>query len=193
MIVCIIGPSGCGKGTQAELLAQELGLPAISTGKLFREEIEEGTDLGLEVKKYTEKGKWVPAPLVMEVLKKKIKREDCEEGFILDGTPRKVADIPLLEELLASGGQKLDVVFHLDTKKETCLGRTQKRIYSRLEEGEEVRADETLALFKERLASYQKTIGPVLSDLEKKGILVRIDNEGSPQEIHQRILSHISK
>ncbi len=191
MIISIIGPPGCGKGTQAKLLAEKLGLPAISTGKLFRQEFEARTPEGIEAEKYWGEGKWVTAELTIKILKKRLEQQDCQKGFILDGTPRKMGDIPLLEEYLSQKGQKIDLVLHLDTKDETCLSRLTHRIFEAREKGEEVREDEDPEEVKERLRQYHKTIEPVLKYFEEKGILRHINNEQPIEAVFEEIWSKV--
>lgn len=188
MIISVIGPSGCGKGTQAKLLSQKLGIPAISTGELLRQEYKDKTPEGLEAEKYWGKGEWVPADLMMKILKKRLEKKDCQNGFILDGTPRKMADIPLLENYLSQRNQKLDLILHLDTADESCLSRIQGRIFKAKEAGEEVREDEDIEEVRGRLKQYHETITPVLEYFEEKGILRRINNEQSIEAVFAEIL-----
>jgi len=191
MIISIIGPSGCGKGTQAGLLAKKFGIPAISTGQLLRDVYEAGTPEGIAAEKYWGHGEWVPADLMFKILIPRLEKEDCQEGFILDGTPRKMTDIPLFETYLKKRGDKLDKIFHLDTSEATCLARIHRRILSTESRGEEVRKDETLEAVKERLEEYRQTIQPVLEYFEKRGTLERIDNERSIEEVFEDLVSRL--
>jgi len=188
MIVAIIGPSGCGEGTQAKLLAEKLGVPAVSTGELLRSEYEAETFEGIEAEKYWGKGGWVPADLMMKILEKRLARPDCQKGFILDGTPRKMTDVPLLENYLSQKGQKLDLVLHLDTSDESCLSRLTQRIFAAREKGEEVREDEDPEEVRERLRQYHETIEPVLKYFEEKGILRHINNEQPIEAVFDEIV-----
>jgi len=189
MIVSIIGPSGCGKGTQAKLLAEKLGIPAISTGELLRREYEAQTPEGIEAEKYWGQGAWVPASLMMEILKKRLDQADCQKGFILDGTPRKMTDISLLEEYLSQKGQKIDLVLHLDTLDKTCLSRITHRIFEARERGEKVREDEDPEEVRERLRQYHQTIRPVLKYFSEKGTLRHINNEQPIERVFEEIWS----
>jgi adenylate kinase len=188
MVISIIGPSGCGKGTQAKLLSQKLGLPAISTGELLRQEFEAKTTEGIAAEKYWGRGEWVPAELMLKILTKRLDRPDCKNGFILDGTPRKMTDIPLLDDYLSPKGQKLDLVFHLDTTDESCLSRIQGRVFRAKKEGKKVREDEDIDEVRERLKQYHETINPVLKYFEKKGILRRVNNEQPIEAVFAEIL-----
>ena len=193
MIISIIGPSGCGKGTQAKRLAEELGVPALSSGELLRQAFEAGTSEGVAAEKYWGEGKWPSAELVFPILKKRLDQPDCQEGFILDGTPRKMADIPLMEEYLAKKGQKVDLVLHLDTSDETSLSRIQGRIFKTEEEGGKPREDEDLEEVRERLRQYHQTIEPVLEYFEKEGILRRINNEQPIEQVFKEIVTAVEE
>jgi len=192
MIISIIGPSGCGKGTQAKLLSEKLNIPAISTGQVLRDLFEAGTLEGIAAEKYWGHGEWVPADLMFKILVPRLDEEDCRDGFILDGTPRKMSDIPLFESYLEKRGDKLDKIFHLDTSEVTSLARIQKRIELTKRRGGEVREDETPAAIKERLEEYRETIEPVLNYFEKQGTLERINNERSIEEVFEDIADIVS-
>ena len=191
MILSIIGPSGCGKGTQAQRLSEKLGVPHISTGQVLRDVYEAATPDGIAAEKYWGHGEWVPADLMFRILIPRLEEEDCKEGFILDGTPRKMSDAPLFESYLEKRGDKLDKLFHLDTSEATSLARIQKRIEFTKHRGGEVRDDETPLAIKERLEEYRETIQPVLAYFEKQGTLERIDNERSIEEVFDDIVSHL--
>jgi len=189
VIISIIGPSGCGKGTQAKLLAEKLGVPAVSGGDVLRSEYEAGTPAGVEAEKYWGQGKWPPADLIMKILKKRLDQPDCKNGFVLDGTPREINQIPLMEEYFLQKGQKLDLVLHLETSDETCLSRLTHRIFEAREKGEEVREDEDPEEVKERLQQYHETVEPVLKYFEEKGILRRINNEQPIERVFEEVWS----
>ncbi|MCG2686404.1 nucleoside monophosphate kinase [Candidatus Parcubacteria bacterium] len=191
MIISIIGPSGCGKGTQARRLSGKLGVPHISTGQLLRDVYEAGTPDGIAAEKYWGHGEWVSAELMFKILIPRLDKDDCRDGFILDGTPRKMSDIPLFESYLDGRGDRLDKVFHLDTSEATSLARIQKRVELTKRRGGEVRDDETPTAIKERLEEYRETIQPVLDYFEKQGTLERINNERSIGEVFQDIVSHL--
>ncbi len=192
MVIALIGPSGSGKGTQAKILAEKLGVPTISLGELMREEKEAGTPLGLRLAKYTDQGKFVPSDLLTEIFACRLANPDCQKGLILDGTPRKIGDIALMDKVLEPYGQKIDLVVHLDTSEETTLSRIQQRIYSTLERGGKVRADETLEAVKVRLAEYNQRIAAILDYYRKLGKLVRVDNEGTVEEVSEAVWEAVS-
>ena len=175
------------------MLAEKLGVPAISTGRLLRQESKAGTPEGSEIEKYLSKGEWVPAELTMKIVIKRLEEEDCQNGFILDGTPREINQIPLLEKYFLQKGQKLYLVLHLDTKDETCLSRLTHRIFEAREKGEKVREDEDPEEIKERLKQYHQTIEPVLKYFEEKGILRRIDNEQPIDKVFEDVSAAVEE
>jgi len=191
MIVSIIGPSGCGKGTQAKLLAEKFGIPAISMGQLFRDAYAARTAEGLAAEKYWGRGNWAPADLAFKVLVPRLEKADCQNGFVIDGLPRKMDDIGLFETYLDQRGWRLERVIHLDTSEATCVARIMKRVETTQRRGGEARCDETPAAVRKRLEEYRETIAPVLEYFEKKGILERIDNERSVQEVFEDIVSRL--
>jgi len=191
MVIAIIGPSGSGKGTQAKILAEKLSVPSVSLGEIMRAEKEAGTALGLKLAQYTDRGQFVPSQLLADLLSQRLANSDCHQGFILDGTPRKMEDIKLLEAVLAAHSQALDLVIHLDTSQPTTLSRIQQRVYATLERGETVRADETLEAVKNRLAEYNQRIDQIMTYYQKQGKLVRVDNEGGVEEVAEAIWDQV--
>jgi len=170
------------------MLAEKLGLPAISGGEVLRQEYKMRTSEGIEAEKYWGEGKWPPADLIMKILKKRLDQRDCQNGFILDGTPREINQIPLLEDYFAQTGQKLNLVLHLNTKDETCLSRLTHRIFEIQEKGGKVREDEDPEEIKERLKQYHQTIEPVLKYFEEKGILRFVNNEQPIEQVFEEIV-----
>ena len=132
MIILIVGPSGSGKGTQAELLAKKLNLPAISMGDLLRQEIAAKSELGQKVADYLAAGTWAPAELPWEILKKELSRQ--ERGFVLDGFPRSVEQLTMLEDYLKEKDKKIDRVVYLKISNETALERLLKRSRKEVED-----------------------------------------------------------
>lgn len=192
VIISVIGPSGSGKGTQAKILADKLGIPSVSLGELMREEKEAGTKLGLKLATYTDQGKFVPSNLLAEILATRLDNPDCRKGFILDGTPRKIEDIALMDKVLDPHHQQIDLVVHLDTLEETTLSRIQQRIYATLEKGKKVRDDEALEAVKVRLAEYNLRIADILDYYSKRGELARVDNEGPVEEVSEAVWQAVS-
>lgn len=191
MIISIIGPSGCGKGTQAKMLSEKLGIPALSSGQILRDAVSSATSQGQQVKSFIEQGVWPPDELVIAIIRPRLIEPDCAGGFVLDGSPRSIGQIPLLDDIYSEIGQKLDFVFHLDTSEKTSVNRILERERLTVAAGSAPRADATPEAISRRIAEYQRTIAPVLKAYETRGILVRINNERGIKEIHEDILKHL--
>lgn len=127
MKIIMLGAPGAGKGTQAEKLAAEYGLPHISTGDIFRKNIKEGTDLGKEAKGYMDAGKLVPDELTVRLLLDRVSDGDCAEGYILDGFPRTIPQAEALDEALEKLGEKIDFAIDVDVPDENIIGRMSGR------------------------------------------------------------------
>ena len=119
----IIGPPGSGKGTQAERISERLGVVAISTGDIFRANVKGETPLGVEAKKYMDAGDFVPDSVTNKMVRDRLSESDVEDGFLLDGYPRTTAQVDYLDEILANGDQKLDVVLQLTADDEELVAR----------------------------------------------------------------------
>ncbi|HDM43608.1 MAG TPA: adenylate kinase [Candidatus Woesearchaeota archaeon] len=122
MIIVFFGPPGSGKGTIASIVKKELGIPHISTGDLLREEVKKGTELGIKAKSYMDRGELVPDDLVLEVLKRRIEKPDCKNGFILDGYPRNVEQAKTLDRMF-----KIDYIFNFVLSEEEIIKRLSNR------------------------------------------------------------------
>jgi adenylate kinase len=125
--VVLLGPPGAGKGTQAQIIAGRLGVPAISTGDIFRANVSEGTDLGLEAKKYMDAGDLVPDEVTIGMVTDRLTHDDATEGFLLDGFPRNVHQAEVLDELLAAKGAAVDVVLELVVDDDEVVRRLSGR------------------------------------------------------------------
>ena len=190
--VIILGPSGAGKGTQAQMVAEKYNWVHISMGKLFRDEIGAKTDLGKQAQGFVEKGLWVPSELTMAFLRPKLKKLSAS-GFVLDGFPRIPDQPQALQDLLSEFGTDIDLVIHLDIKSDVIMARRKahwakgKSFYK---EGH--RSDETEESIKSRIAEYEKNISPILSFYEKQGILYRVNGERSIEDIFSEITKIIN-
>lgn len=131
MNIILIGAQGSGKGTQADLLADELGLLHISSGDLFRQAAADKTELGLKARSYTDRGELVPDDLTVEMILNRLARPDCTQGVILDGFPRTVAQEQALEEGLQKVGKQIDLVLYLAVPREELLARLSGRYICR--------------------------------------------------------------
>jgi adenylate kinase len=127
MNLILMGLPGAGKGTQAEQISEQYGTPHISTGDMFRAAIEEGTDLGKEAKSYMDAGNLVPDEVTIGIVRERLGKADCQNGFLLDGFPRTVAQAQALENILTESGRELDCVLHIDVD----VDRLQQRLSGR--------------------------------------------------------------
>lgn len=129
MNLILMGLPGAGKGTQAERIVQEYGLPHISTGDMFRAAIKEGTELGNEAKSYMDAGQLVPDEVTVGIVRERLQKDDCQKGFLLDGFPRTVSQAESLDRLLADLDRRLDAVLHINVDKNQLMERlTGRRI-----------------------------------------------------------------
>ena len=190
MIFIILGPSGCGKGTQADLLAKKYGLTHISTGELVRSAYEQKTSLGLKAYEWWGKGLWVPTELVSILLKEELNKH-LGGNFILEGWPRYSEQKDILGEYLTENNLKVDKVFYLDTPREISVARIKGRIKKASESGKISRADDTEEVIKERLDSYYKTVEPILKYYKDLGVLEVTDNQPSIEEVFSDISKRV--
>ncbi|MFL0411239.1 adenylate kinase [Microbacterium paludicola] len=179
----IVGPQGSGKGTQGIRIAETFGVPVVSTGDIFRANIKEGTDLGLQVKAITDAGDLVPDEVTFAIVKDRLEQPDAAEGFLLDGFPRNVAQVALLDEFLTGRGEALDAVIELNVPREESL----KRIALRAQE--QGRSDDTEAAIAHRLDIYERETAPILAVYRSSGIVDTIDGVGTLDEITERIVA----
>ena len=192
MNIVMMGAQGTGKGTVAGILKQDLNIPHISTGEIFRKNIKEGTELGKIATKYADEGKLVPDEVTNEMVKNRINEEDCRNGFILDGYPRNLAQAEELDKMLEEKNDKLDLVVYLTTPTEEIVERVMARrecpkcktvynmILSKPKEGELCddckvplikRVDDTEEKLKTRLDIFFSQTQPVMDYYREKGIV----------------------
>ncbi len=191
MILILLGPSGCGKGTQAKLLAEKYHLPTFSTGEIIRQEGAAGTPEGKEALAYANKGVWAPDELVFRMLKKYLEKPEAKNGFILDAYPRTAPQAQILADYLSTRGQKVDKVYSLETPEEVAIARIENRKADDLKTKGEVRADETPEVVAKRLDSFRRSIAPVLDYYRQAGVLRIIDNSPPINEVSQSILNEL--
>lgn len=181
MRLVLLGPPGAGKGTQAALLSEKLGVPHISTGDLFRANISQGTDLGKEAKTYIDAGNLVPADVTNRMVQARIVEPDATEGFLLDGYPRSVAQADALKVMLADAGSSLDAVLEFRIDEDTVVQRMLAR----------GRADDTEDVIRNRMSVYRSETAPLL---EYYGSEVKtIDAVGEVDEIHSRAMGALGR
>jgi adenylate kinase len=177
----LLGPPGAGKGTQAEKLAAKLGIPHISTGDLFRYNISNETELGLEAKKYLDSGDLVPATLTNALVDDRLDDADAADGFILDGYPRSVEQAEALRDMLARRDRKLDAVVEFRVSEDELLARLKGR----------GRADDTEDIILNRMKVYRDETAPLLDYYSAE--LKTVDAIGSLDEVFARALQALGR
>ncbi len=190
MNIIIIGPSGSGKGTQAELLGQKLNLPTLSVGQVLRDEHRAKTVLGEKAYHYWSRGELVPDQLTFAIVKSRLDQYD--RGFILDGLPRRFDQIAFLEEYLRQKGQQIDKVIHLEIDDAEAIKRLLLRAKQDKDKTGKARDDETRSAIKNRLAFYHRQTQPILDYFDKEGKLLNINGQRSIEVIHNDILPRLS-
>jgi adenylate kinase len=182
----ILGPPGAGKGTQAARIAENLGIPAISTGDIFRANIKNETPLGLQVKEILASGGYVSDDVTNAIVEDRLAEDDCAPGFLLDGYPRTLAQVEALDGMLATQGSSLDHVLELTVDDDAVVARLLKRAES------EGRADDTEDVIRERMAIYHRETKPLSDTYRLRGLLVEVDGLGQVDEVTGRILSALT-
>jgi adenylate kinase len=179
----IVGPQGSGKGTQGVRIAETFGVPAVSTGDVFRGAVAAGTDLGQQVKAIIEAGDLVPDELTSAVVRDRLSQQDAADGFLLDGYPRNVAQVMHLDEFLEGRDEQLDAVIELVVPRDESIARISLRA------AEQGRSDDTEEVIANRLAIYERETAPILEIYRTRDIVDRIDGVGSLDEITARIIA----
>lgn len=182
MRLVIFGPPGAGKGTQAEFIARHFAIPHISTGDLFRENIQRETQLGLEARRYSNAGELVPDSVTNAMVRERLAEKDCNKGFLLDGYPRTPAQADELAAMLAARGAALNAVINLNVPDGELIERLSKR----------GRTDDTAETIKRRLEVYHDTTKPLIGYYKSKSLLRDVIGVGSIEEITQRILTALN-
>ncbi|MFB1295506.1 adenylate kinase [Mycobacterium sp. pW049] len=181
MRIVLLGPPGAGKGTQAEKLADKLGVPHVSTGDLFRYNISNNTELGVEAKKYLDAGDLVPATLTNALVDDRLDDDDAKQGFILDGFPRSVEQAEALAQMLQKRGLALDAVLEFRVPEEELVSRLQGR----------GRADDTEDVIRNRFKVYRDETAPLLDFYSDD--LKTVDAVGELDEVFARALKALGR
>ncbi|MBW1838415.1 MAG: adenylate kinase [Deltaproteobacteria bacterium] len=213
MNLILLGPPGCGKGTQAKMLIDAYHIPQISTGDILREAVKRGSPLGLEAKTHMDQGSLVPDSLVIKIIEERLREADCKRGFILDGFPRTTAQAEALEATLSNLGLRLEHVFSIEVGDEELIKRlTGRRICRQCGESYHIifnpskkegvcdscqgelyqRDDDKEKTIRNRLKVYQTQTAPLITFYRGKDILRAIDGIGSIEEIQARITATIN-
>lgn len=181
MRIVLLGPPGAGKGTQAQKLADKLGIPHISTGDLFRDNISNETELGVEAKKYLDAGDLVPSTLTNALVDDRLNDADAANGFILDGYPRSVEQAKALTDMLAARDTSLDAVLEFRVSEDELLTRLKSR----------GRADDTEDVILNRMKVYRDETAPLLDHYRDE--LKTVDAIGSMDEVFARALQALGQ
>ncbi|MCL9663719.1 adenylate kinase [Curtobacterium albidum] len=177
----IVGPPGAGKGTQAGRIAEGFGVPAISTGDIFRKNVSEGTPLGVQAKAIMDAGNYVPDELTNELVKSRLSEPDAEQGFLLDGYPRTVGQVEYLDALLAEQGTGIDAVVQLVADQDALVARLLKRAE------EQGRSDDNEETIRRRQEVYTEQTAPIVAAYAERGLVVDVDGLGGIDEVGDRI------
>ncbi|WP_261798985.1 adenylate kinase [Actinomyces ruminicola] len=182
----ILGPPGAGKGTQAARICERLGIPAISTGDIFRANVAGGTELGRQAKQYMDAGEYVPDSVTNAMVADRLTADDAADGFLLDGYPRTEAQVHELDSMLAARELSLDVVLEITADAEVVVQRLLGRA------AEQGRTDDTEPVIRRRLEVYAEQTEPLAALYEARGLLVRVDGVGALDEVTDRIMAALA-
>ncbi|NLZ38404.1 MAG: adenylate kinase [Firmicutes bacterium] len=214
MRIILLGPPGAGKGTQAEKLVKKYKIPHISTGDIFRAALQEGTELGLRAKEYMDQGELVPDDLVVDIVKERLEQEDAQNGYLLDGFPRTLAQAEALDESLRASGTPLTGVINISVDPQELLERLTGRrvcrgcgatyhikfnpptVRSVCDKcGGELyqREDDTVETVKQRLEVYRQQTAPLIEYYGRKGILFTVDGSQEIDEVFRAITTILDR
>jgi adenylate kinase len=209
----LIGPPGAGKGTQAERLRSDFQLAFISTGEMLRAHKEEGTELGKEAQKFMDAGELVPDELIIKMAAERLKEDDAQDGFILDGFPRTVAQADALAEMLSGLGRRITAALLIDVADEEVVRRLSgRRVCVKAghnyhvdfdppknegvcdQDGSRLiqRDDDKPDVIRNRLAVYHEKTKPLIDYYDRQGLMKRIDGTRSPADVHDHIRAVIA-
>ena len=177
----LMGPPGAGKGTQAKVVAEHFGIPAISTGDIFRANVSRGTPLGKKAQEYMDAGEYVPDEVTNLMVRARIDEPDAEPGFLLDGYPRTLSQVEELDGMIAFTGHRLDAVVVLTVDAEEIVQRLLQRAEL------EGRADDTEDVIRRRQEVYLEQTEPLIGVYRERGIVYEIDGMGEVDDVTKRI------
>ncbi|MFC4554392.1 adenylate kinase [Georgenia faecalis] len=178
----LLGPPGAGKGTQAARLSDCLGVPAISTGDIFRANVADATELGRRAQRYMDAGEYVPDEVTNAMVRARLAEPDTEQGFLLDGYPRTAEQVRELDAMLDEQGRRLDAVVEITAAADVVIARLLGRAR------EQGRADDTDVVIRRRLEVYREQTEPLTSLYAERDLLVQVDGIGEVDEVTERIV-----
>ena len=208
MKIIMLGAPGAGKGTQAKMIADKYGVPHISTGDIFRANIKNGTELGMEAKKYMDQGLLVPDELTVKILLDRVAQEDCKNGYVLDGFPRTIPQAEVLDRALTELGDKIDYAIDVDVPDENIVKRMSGRraclacgatfhiehvppkeegVCDRCGKELVLRDDDKPETVQNRLKVYHDQTQPLIEFYSGKGVLRTVDGTKPMQEVFDAI------
>lgn len=213
MRLILLGPPGAGKGTQAVVLSEILRIPHISTGDIFRANIKGGTPLGLLAKSYIDAGKLVPDDVTVDIVGSRLKEDDCDNGFIMDGFPRTIPQAELFDRMLEERGEKIDAVINIDADDSVIIRRLSGRRMCHCGRTYHVensppkvegicdacggklfiRDDDREETIRERLRTYHEQTSPLIDYYRKKGIILNFDGTKPIEVTTREILESLKK
>lgn len=214
MKIIMLGAPGAGKGTQAQMIADKYKIPHISTGDIFRENVKNGTALGMEAKKYMDQGALVPDELTVRILLDRVAQDDCKNGYVLDGFPRTIPQAEVLDEAIAKLGDKIDFAIDVEVPDENIIRRMsgrraclacgatfhvehvppkQEGICDRCGKELVLRDDDKEETVKNRLDVYHKQTQPLIDFYTQKNILRTVDGTVDMQDVFAAITAILDK
>lgn len=182
----LIGPPGAGKGTQAARLAESYGIPAISTGDIFRYNVKNETELGKLAKSFMDRGEYVPDSVTNDLVRDRLNMDDAADGFLLDGYPRTADQVNELDSILDEHGKSLDAVILLTADTDEVVRRLLNRA---IEQG---RADDTEEVIRRRLDVYEAETAPLTSVYAGRGLVIMVDGLGAIDDVTDRIVEALN-
>jgi adenylate kinase len=182
----LIGTPGAGKGTQAQRLSETFGIPAISTGDIFRHNVKNETELGKQAKAFMDRGEYVPDSLTNDLVRDRLAQADAADGFLLDGYPRTADQVAELDDILAEKAQHLDAVVMLSADVDEVVRRLLNRA---VEQG---RADDTEEVIRHRLDVYEEQTAPLISVYAARNLVVTVDGLGEVADVTNRIVEALA-
>ena len=183
MRMIFMGPPGAGKGTQAKLVADKYGMPAISTGDIFRANASQGTELGKKAQEFMDAGEYVPDEVTNLMVRNRIDEQDAQPGFLLDGYPRTLAQVEELDGMIRHTGHELDAVVVLTVDPEELVQRLVQRSET------DGRSDDTEDVVRRRQEVYTEQTEPLIDVYRDRGLLVEVDGMGPVEEVTARIFA----